>query len=99
MSERLTDRRLIWRALVDAHAWADSLIDSYHRDDAAPQVIEQKRLMAGYERLAKKHYGQGIAETLNAPFKGAKLVPISSTLAPKTPDLHQPPTDIPPRNS
>ena len=76
MAKRLTDRQVVWSALVHAYDYADSLSDAYRHDPDEKVVQEQRRLMAAYERVAQKYYGRGIKETVNKPFKGARVVSI-----------------------
>jgi hypothetical protein len=76
MSERMTDRRVMWCALVDAANYAETVIDAYAHCMDDPQVVIQRERIAAYNRVAKKYFGTTISEAVNEPFKGAKLMPL-----------------------
>lgn len=76
MSERMTDRRVMWCALVDAANYAETVIDAYAHCMDDPEVTAQRERIVAYNRVAKKYFGRTISEAVNEPFKGAKVVPI-----------------------
>jgi hypothetical protein len=72
----------MWRALVDAYQWSESVTDAYsNMPDDDPVLAEEKRFREALERVAKRYFGKTIKAEMNAPFKGTKLVSIQELRA------------------
>ena len=83
MGERLTDRRVVWLALMGAYQQADSMCDAYGRDQSNEIVEMNIRFMKAFDRVAVKYYGKSITDAMNDPLKGQKYVCASEILRPK----------------
>lgn len=54
---RMTDKRVMRRALLDAIDWRKSLIESYPPGSTEPYVAACKAHIAGFERVLDRYFG------------------------------------------
>lgn len=76
LPDRLTDRKVVWRALVDASEMAESMIDAYEKMPDDPVVRDMQRLLKAYDRVALKFFGKTVTQAKADQLKGAKFVSI-----------------------
>lgn len=81
MTYRWTERQLIFRVMLEAAVNIDGLSDAYHRDPDEEIVQENEALLRAMDRFCLKYYGKTVHDHMNAPLKGAKLVPITEILS------------------
>lgn len=82
MSDRLTDRQAVFRALHVAMESEYALIDAYRSEitkevpESEQAVIDARRNIAAWQRILRRYYGSAEHPT-DKKLRGARYVPIN----------------------
>lgn len=75
--DRLSDRAVVWSALVHAHDYAEMVSESYNHDNSHATVVQHRKMMAAYDRVALKYFGATVSGLRNAQLTKATGKPQS----------------------